>query len=132
MALKELLLFRQIVFIATVYCFISCTNTKKEEAMTSFYFLADTTLVPKDTVLSDRLKLDNGIYYLNNKAFSGYRKEVYENGKPGLIGSYLNGMQHGTTLTFFNNGKLKDKREYKLNKSFGKHVGYWENGNQKF
>jgi antitoxin component YwqK of YwqJK toxin-antitoxin module len=134
MVQKERLLFKQIIFIAMVGCFTSCTNTKKEGEITSSSFFIDISLVPKDTVLSTapNLKLDNGLYYLNNTLFSGYRKELYENKKLGLIGSYLNGMQHGITLTYFENGKLKDSRAYKLNKSFGKHVGYWENGNQKF
>jgi antitoxin component YwqK of YwqJK toxin-antitoxin module len=132
MVQKERLHFKQIILIAMVCCFISCTNTKKEGAVTSSSFVVDTSLVPKDTVLSEELKLDNGIYYLNNKLFSGYRKELYENKKLGLIGSYLNGMQHGITLSYFENGMLKDSRAYKLNKSFGKHFGYWENGNPKF
>jgi antitoxin component YwqK of YwqJK toxin-antitoxin module len=132
MVQKERLHFKQITFTAIICCFISCTNTKKEGEITSSSFFVDTSFIPKDTVLSDKLTLDNGVYYLNNKPFSGYRKELYTNNKESFVGSYLNGMQHGTTLTYFKNGKLRDSRAYKLNKSFGKHVGYWENGNQKF
>ncbi len=132
MVQKELLPIKLFIFATIVFCFISCTNTIEEEAITSSSFFVDTTSVPKDTVLSDKLTLDNGIYYLNKKPFSGYRKEMYDNGKPWLIGSYLIGMQHGTTRTYFANGKLKDSRSYKSNFSYGKHIVYWENGYQKF
>lgn len=39
----------------------------------------DTTLIPHDTVLvgTENLKLDNGVYYLSNKPFSGYVKSDY-------------------------------------------------------
>jgi antitoxin component YwqK of YwqJK toxin-antitoxin module len=134
MVQKERLHFKQVIFIAMVSCFISCINTKKEGEIVSSSFFIDTIGIPKDTILSSapNLKLDNGLYYLNNTLFSGYRKELYENKKLGLIGSYLNGMQHGITITYFENGMLKDSRAYKLNRSFGKHYGYWENGYQKF
>jgi antitoxin component YwqK of YwqJK toxin-antitoxin module len=123
-------------FVTAVFFTIGCSETKnyKVGEVASSTFFVDTTLIPKDTVLStgSNLKLDNGLYYLNNKPFSGYRKELYENKKIHKIGSYLNGMQHGITRSYFDNGQFKDSRSYKLNKSFGKHYGYWENGNQKF
>jgi antitoxin component YwqK of YwqJK toxin-antitoxin module len=128
---KELLHFRQIIFPIVICCFFSCTNPKGGEGITSSFFV-DTTLVPKDTVLSGKLKLDNGIYYFNNKPFSGYIKELDENQRVKMVGSFLNGMQHGNTITFYANGKLWGSRSYKENRSFGKHFGYWENGNQKF
>jgi antitoxin component YwqK of YwqJK toxin-antitoxin module len=131
MALKEHLLFRWIVFGALAFSFASCSTVKKEEETHSSFFV-DTSLVPKDTVLSEKLTLNNGIYYLNQMPFSGYRKEMYSNGDIGLVAGYLNGMQHGTSTSYYPGGKLNFIRMYKANKSFGKHIGYWENGNQKF
>jgi antitoxin component YwqK of YwqJK toxin-antitoxin module len=129
---KERLHFRLLYFAVLAFVFASCANSKKEGKVITPSFFADTSLVPKDTVLLKKLKLDNGIYYLNSKAFSGYIKEVDEHQHTMMIGSFLNGMQHGTTITFYTNGKLRDSRSYKENKSFGKHFGYWENGNRKF
>jgi antitoxin component YwqK of YwqJK toxin-antitoxin module len=114
----------------------NCQNHKEKEQK-SFPFLVDTTMIPKDTIVVksnvsiSNLKLDNGIYYLNKKAYSGYIKEVF-NQQIMSIGSYLNGKQEGETKTFFPNGKLKDSRSYKDNKAYGRHYGYWANGHQKF
>jgi antitoxin component YwqK of YwqJK toxin-antitoxin module len=125
-----------LLFVIGLFFLTSCSNIskKQEGVVSSSSFFVDTSLIPTDTILSTApsLILDNGFYYLNDKPFSGYRKELCENKKLYSLGSYLNGMQHGITRTFFENGKLKDSRAYKLSKSFGKHYGYWENGNPKF
>ncbi len=134
MAQKEHLLFKQALLFFTVFIFIKCTNTKKEEAISKPSFFVDTSLVPKDTVLSTDLnvKLDNGIFYLNNLPFSGYVKEFYPNKSISLVAGFVNGKQHGTSTCYFPNGKIRFIRMYKENKSFGKHIEYWENGNPKF
>lgn len=125
---------KPILFAAAISFLAGCFgrgNSKEEEVISSSFFV-DTTLIPKDTVLSEKMKLINGIYYLNNIPFSGYRKELYENKNLSMVAGYLDGMQHGITLTYFEDGKLRDSRAYKLDKSFGKHFGYWPNGNLKF
>ncbi len=134
MAQKERLRFRQLIFIALAVSFASCSNTKKEAEFSSPTFFIDTAQIPKDTILSaaPNLKLENGIYYFNNHPFSGYLKELYENKQVTLVCGYLNGMQHGTSKSYYPHGKLRFVRMYKENKSFGKHIGYWENGNTKF
>jgi antitoxin component YwqK of YwqJK toxin-antitoxin module len=115
---------------------IGCYKAKKDKEgeVASSSFFVDTTLIPKDTVLAtaSNLKLDNGIYYLENRPFSGYIKEQYPNNTLSLIASYWKGMQHGTTTSYYPNGQLRFVRMYKENKSFGKHFGFWENGKQKF
>jgi antitoxin component YwqK of YwqJK toxin-antitoxin module len=113
--------------------FLANCQNHKEKDQKSFSLLVETSMIPKDTIQLDNknLKLDNGIYYLNNKAFSGYIKELY-NHQTVSVGSYWNGKQEGITKTFFPNGKLKDSRSYKDNKAFGRHYGYWANGYQKF
>jgi antitoxin component YwqK of YwqJK toxin-antitoxin module len=119
-----------IIFISLNH--INCNN-HKEKDQKSFSLLVDTSMIPKDTIQLDNknLKLDNGVYYLDTKPFSGYIKEVF-NHQIISVGSYLNGKQEGTTKTFFPNGKLKDSRSYKDNKAFGRHYGYWSNGKMKF
>jgi antitoxin component YwqK of YwqJK toxin-antitoxin module len=126
MAQKVHLLFKLIL---SVYFLISC----EEKDSKSFSFAIDTPMIPKDTILikNKDLKLDNGVFYLNHKPFSGYIKEVY-NKQTVSLGSYLNGKQEGITKTFYLNKKLKDSRNYKDGKAFGRHFGYWENGKIKF
>lgn len=115
---------------------ISCNSKKtvKEEVVATSSFYVDTTAIPNDTVFaaSKDLVLNNGMYYLKGKPFSGYLKETYENNATRLVYGYLNGMQHGRSISYYSNGQLRDSRMYAANKSFGKHYGYWENGNMKF
>jgi antitoxin component YwqK of YwqJK toxin-antitoxin module len=110
----------------------NCQNHKEKEQK-SFSLLVDTSIIPKDTIQLDdkNLKLDNGVYFLNTKLFSGYIKEIYHN-QIVSVGSYWNGKQEGITKTFFPIGKLKDCRSYKDGKAFGRHYGYWANGKMKF
>ena len=135
MAQKELSLFKQIVFTTAILFFISCNNNKaNEEVINTSSFFVDTTLIPHDTVSSTavNLKLNNGLYYFDNKTYSGFIKENYENGRIKKITACLKGMQHGRSVSFYPDEKSCDSRMYKENKSFGKHFGYWENGNMKF
>ncbi|EOR94472.1 putative exported 24-amino acid repeat protein [Arcticibacter svalbardensis MN12-7] len=122
------------MFLIVLFFLISCLDNRKEGGTTSLSFIVDTVLIPRDTILANakNLNLNNGVYYWNEKPFSGYIVDSYENHQVKMIASYLNGMQQGTTTTYYENGKLRDSRSYKENKSFGKHIGYWENGNQKF
>lgn len=132
MAQKAHLLIRFIIPVVIGFC--SCTNTVKEGEAISSSFTVDTVLIPFDTVLStaSNLKLDNGIFYLNNLLFSGYIKENYDNDSIKLIVGFYKGMQHGKSVSFYPNGKQRDIRMYRENKSYGKQIGFWENGNQKF
>jgi antitoxin component YwqK of YwqJK toxin-antitoxin module len=106
----------------------------KEEVVATSSFTVDSTAIPNDTVFtaSKDLVLNNGIYYLKGKAFSGYIKDTYENSAAKLVYGYLNGMQHGKAVSYYGNGQLRDCRMYAANKSYGRHYGFWENGNMKF
>lgn len=90
--------------------------------------------IPADTIWESNqaLTLDNGIYYLRGKPFSGFIKSSYETNQLKRIGSYLAGKQHGTTKTFYPNGNRQDERNYRNNLSYGRQIGFWPNGNRKF
>jgi antitoxin component YwqK of YwqJK toxin-antitoxin module len=126
------------IIVASVLCLfaISCNSkrTAKEEVVTISSFYVDTTAIPNDTVFaaSKDLVVNNRIYYLKGKPFSGYLKDTYENNATKLVYGYLDGMQHGKSISYYSDGRLRDCRMYKENKSFGKHYGFWENGNMKF
>ncbi len=134
MVQKALLLFKNAVFAAFLISFAHCYSKNTEGgAVAPSSVSVDTSMIPMDTIsVTADVKLNNGIYHVNGKPYSGYLKEVYENGQLKGLMSLTNGMQQGMTHTFFPNGKIRDIRSYKANKSYGRHIGYWENGNQKF
>ncbi|MBK7291400.1 MAG: hypothetical protein IPI78_14830 [Chitinophagaceae bacterium] len=113
----------------------SCSSKnieQKEEVVSASSLL--TLLRFHDTISSTdkNLQLNNGLYYLNNLAYSGYIKVLYPDGSVNSIGGILNGMIHGRSVSYYPNGNSKDIRMYRENKSVGKQIGFWQNGNQKF
>jgi antitoxin component YwqK of YwqJK toxin-antitoxin module len=134
MAQKVLLLFRTICLLIIAISTFSCNKAIKEESKLPSSFVVTTSMIPKDTILSDNknLKLNNGIYYLNEKTYSGYIKEMYNEKQIKNVFSFLNGQQQGLSICYYLDGKIKDSRSYKEGKSYGRHFGYWENGNQKY
>ena len=137
MAQKEHSHFNRVLLSAALIFLISCVSPyqeKKEEVITTSTFFVDTALIPHDTVLSTHksLVLNNGIYYLDKRVYSGYIKMWYPNDSLNMIGGILNGMLHGRSISFYPDGKTRDIRMYKENKSCGRQIGFWENGNPKF
>jgi antitoxin component YwqK of YwqJK toxin-antitoxin module len=118
-----------------IICFLTlgCSDAKVEKAGNVFEKVVvsqipNTTIFENDTLL----KLQNGVYYFNNKPFSGYIQSNYPSDTLKSIASYFEGKQHGATKTFFPNGKLETLRNYKNGIGYGQHFGYWANGNLKF
>lgn len=134
MGQKERLLFKTYCFIIFAVVISSCKKTTKLADINTASLVIDVSKIPHDTISSEdkNLKLDNGVVYLNNKVYSGFVKEKYSPTKVKAIFCFLNGLQHGVTISYFNNGKLKDSRAYKAGKAYGHHYGYWENGHQKY
>jgi len=125
MEIRELSLIKNAFFIVCVFTF-GCSQPKDQKV--------DLSLIPNDTIVLNnaKLKLKNGVYYQGSKPYSGYIKELYETKTLKSIGSYFQGKQHGLTKTFFPNAKLETERNYKDGIGYGRHFGYWQNGNKKF
>ena len=113
---------------------LGCSEKKEHVDQPVLFTAVDVSQIPMDTISSfdSDMRLDNGIYYFKDRPFSGFTKEVYENGSLKSIGSYYQGMQHGITKTYYPDGSLRDSRSYKENIGYGRHYGYWANGNMKF
>jgi antitoxin component YwqK of YwqJK toxin-antitoxin module len=125
MEIRELSLIKNAFFIVCVFTF-GCSQPKDQKV--------DLSLIPNDTIVLNnaKLKLQNGVYYQASKPYSGFIKEEYATGTLKSIGSYFQGKQHGLTKTFFPNAKLETERNYKDGIGYGRHFGYWQNGNKKF
>ncbi len=112
-----------------------CSHPKaKEVKITNAFEKVDVSQITNDTIFqtNPNLSLQNGVYYLCGKPYSGFIQDVCETNHIKIIGSYLQGKQHETTNTFFPNGKLETQRNYKNGIGYGQHLGFWKNGNRKF
>lgn len=132
MEIKELSLIRLYLLICCIFA-VGC-NLSSSKNTTNRLEIVDVSQIPKDTIFqkNSKLSLQNGIYYLGSKPYSGFIKNVYQTDSLKSIGSYFQGKQHGTTKTFFPNGALETERNYKNGLAYGNHFGYWKNGNKKF
>jgi antitoxin component YwqK of YwqJK toxin-antitoxin module len=70
--------------------------------------------------------------YYQDKKYSGYIYDRFENGDSAFVGSYLNGMEEGVFKKWYRNNQLGEYRTYHAGKKVGKHVGFWEDGRHKF
>lgn len=132
MVQKEHSLIRK-VFIFIYFVSLGCVQPVGNK--TAIYFeKVDLSAIKNDTISikSPRLTLRNGIYFLDNRPYSGFIKTKYENEALKNISSCLDGKQHGIAKSFFVNGKLETIRNYRNGLSYGLHYGYWSNGNKKF
>jgi antitoxin component YwqK of YwqJK toxin-antitoxin module len=128
-ALSRIKLAFLVLFILSFGC-----SQPKENKVTPIFEKVDHSGIPTDTVFQNdpTIKWQNGVYYWNHKPFSGYLKEVYDTGTIKTVGAYFKGYQHGTTNTYFPDGKLENHRKYRNGLAYGRHMGYWQNGNKKF
>jgi antitoxin component YwqK of YwqJK toxin-antitoxin module len=121
-------------FVILIICFITFGCNPKDKNANTIFEKVDVSQIPNITIFENDAKLNpqNGVYYFNNKPFSGYIKSNYNFDSLKSTASYFQGKQHGITQTFFSNGKLETERNYKNGIGYGRHFGYWENGNMKF
>jgi antitoxin component YwqK of YwqJK toxin-antitoxin module len=129
---KELLQNKFAILILCIF-FYGCSQPQNER-ITTVFEKVDVSQIPSDSLSQSdsTLKLKNGVYYRKHKPFTGFLKEVYTTDTLKSVGSYFKGNQHGTTKTFFPNGKLETLRNYRNGLAYGQHLGYWQNGNKKF
>ena len=132
MGIKELSLIKYVFLIVCVFNF-GCSQPKEGKTINSFEQV-DVSQIPNDTIFQNHstLSLQNGVYYIGSKPYSGFIKDVYETDTLKSISSYFQGLDQGTTKTFFPNGALETERNYKNGLAYGQHLGYWKNGNRKF
>ena len=93
MAQKELSLIRRL-FIFIYFTSLGCVQSVGNQ--TAIYFeQVDLSTIKNDTISikSPRLTLRNGIYFLDNRPYSGFIKTKYENEALNIIKKSINNFQ---------------------------------------
>ena len=109
---------KQFIYIAILYCLVSCNESKK----------AHLVLFEENK----QLKLDNGVLYYNDALFNGTLKSFNEVNQTKNTANYLNGKKNGEERKLFQNDSLAELRFYKNGLKIGIHKSWRENGQQKF
>jgi antitoxin component YwqK of YwqJK toxin-antitoxin module len=78
------------------------------------------------------ISLHQDTLYYQDKKYSGYIYDHFENGDTAYVGSYLNGIEEGFFKKWYRTNQLAEYRTYHEGKKVGKHVGFWEDGQPKF
>lgn len=129
MALKELLQ-NKFYIITTAHCCLlvvmsSCNEPPPPLPEVSTH-PADTVRITADTISANETNLTvNGVYFFNNRAYSGIIKTVYPSGNLHSLKSVYGGKMHGVYKSFYENGDSFEVRKYVNNLSTGRHYGYW-------
>lgn len=134
MVQKGHLLFKIISIVLITLC-SACFNrsVKEEVAIPASFVVAKTeNILDTITLENKELRLDNGVYYLHNVAYTGYIKEMHDANQIKNLFLFRKGKQDGISKSYYNSGQLMDSRNYKNGKAYGRHYGFWENGNQKY
>lgn len=89
--------------------------------------------IPEKLILSTDKNLNrkNGIVYLNETLLTGKIYSLYPNTKDTAeITAYKEGKENGIWKKFYENGLLKEKREFTNGMKTGEYLAWWENGKQ--
>lgn len=78
------------------------------------------------------LRMQNGIWYYNQTAFTGNIIEFYAIGNLKSKTACLNGKEHGYMESWYPNGKPEEQRMYIHGKKTATHTGWWPNGQKRF
>src|SRR5689334_13020982 len=73
-----------------------------------------------------------GITYLNNNPFSGWKFSLYKNGDTTFTAPYYEGKENGESRSWYENKQLQDIRIFENGKKIGVHKGWWPDGKQRF
>ncbi|MFT3932203.1 MAG: hypothetical protein QM726_01205 [Chitinophagaceae bacterium] len=100
---------------------------KRKEALASI-------VVPQRFVSATDTSLHfiNGDCYYKRQPFSGFIKDMYDNGSTHHLIGYYQGKQEGNTVLYYPDGSVSEKRYYHLGEKDGLHSGWWENGKPRF
>lgn len=83
--------------------------------------------------LQKRGKVDEQLAYVPNdqKPYTGWVKEMYENGQVKVLWQYKNGIVDGLHVTWYENGQKDRESNYKEGKKNGLRTMWYENGQKK-
>ena len=105
-------------FIIITFFFVSC-----EEKFVN---------LPKYDIDKITLKSKQGESFYNQKKFNGEPFQTFLNNDTILLGKYVNGKKDGEWKKFYEDGNLKEIRNYENGVKQGKHLGFFQNGKKQF
>ncbi|HVT85533.1 MAG TPA: hypothetical protein VHD35_10030 [Chitinophagaceae bacterium] len=81
---------------------------------------------------SNNFQTHQGITFLDNKPFSGWQYQLFDNGDTAYLFPFINGKENGVATQWYPGKKLKEVRQYEKGNKTGEHRGWWENGRLRF
>lgn len=78
------------------------------------------------------LELKNGVLYYQNSPLDGVLVSTYDDASYKMKLQYVAGRKDGFEKQWHSNGQLSQSRMYSQGIKIGNHLGWWEDGSQKF
>src|SRR2546430_8682437 len=82
--------------------------------------------------INTNFETKQGITFYDRQPFSGWQYSLCENEDTVLLISFYDGKESGISKQWYENGQLKETRNYEGGKKTGEHKGWWPNGELKF
>lgn len=79
-----------------------------------------------------QLELINGVLYYQNSPFEGLLISKYDDTSYKMKLQYIDGRKDGLEEQWYLNGEISQRRMYSQGVKIGNHLGWWEDGVQKF
>lgn len=114
----------------------SCNKTKHSGSKTrGIAYPINKKIILNDTIdfKNPKVLFLNGVYFFNDKVYSGVVFKELKGYKVKTYSTVLDGKLNGMYQSFYENGNPYEIRHYKNNMSFGRQLGYWKStGKLKF
>lgn len=105
-------------------------NTKKDEPFT----FKPVKNVPLSYINANHINFSNhqDTLYYKQSTFSGHCYLLFPSGDTSFVKSYLNGLEEGLQIKWYDNKQLAEKRRYVDGKKEGLQEAWWPDGKQRF
>ena len=120
-------------FITILFLVSACQSAKQdkpsvEEKKTAFVSVPDRTVRFTDTALL----LNNGVWFYQQKPFTGFIETYYASGGLKSRQSFYNGKDEGLAISYYEDGSKDASRFYHNGEKDSINQGWWPNGNPRF
>ncbi len=120
--------------IVIIFCLTGCDHITHQEIHATVSTGKIQPVIPNVIVLStdSALHLINGIWFYQQKFFSGTIKTYFPSGQLKAQQSFYNGKDEGLLTTYYENGNKDSRRFYHDGEKDSINEGWWINGNRRF
>jgi len=122
------MLFSKLLFLKLLLLWLPAQETASPTNAESQQILLNCDRIAKEEL---ELHPAAGLFFFQNKPYTGQVYSTYPNGQLAEERTFLNGQIHGLSMKWFADGSLSFKSEYVHGLRHGKTTSWWKNGQKR-